>query len=524
MAFVLLIASGNVAHLLLARSARRGQEMALRSALGAGRSRIAVLVLLEALLLAAAGGGLGLLLGSWGVGQLAKLPGSSLPAGVEVALDLRVFSYALAAALLAAIMAGAVPAWRASRVDLRSTLGSARSALGSRDRLRGMLVVAEVALALVVTLGAALMVRSMSALNEVETGVEADQVLTLKVPVPEERYAEEALPGVFRRLQDQVAGLPGVESAGWIQMLPFQGWGWNGKVSVQGQDPPDDNDPWVEYRVIGGDYFGSLGIPVLSGRSFNSGDDAESPGVVVINRTLAELYWSDSDPVNARVGFGRTPKNDEDWLRVIGVVDDVQNAGLEKPTRPEMYFSATQHPKHEMSLVVRTHVPPLGLTEDIRAAVLAVDPLQPIYRVQAMEDVVRRSVADRAFDTLLLTIFAGLALLLAVVGVYSVMSYDVSLRRSEVGLRMALGADRGGVVGLFLGRGLRLALAGAVVGGVLASLSTRLLESRLYGVEATDPTTYAAGTAVLLLVAAAACVLPAWRAARVEPTQALRDE
>ena len=483
-----------------------------------------VLVLLEALLLVAGGGGLGLLLGSWGVGQLAQMPGSSLPSGTEVSLDLRVFFYALGACLLAAVLAGAVPAWRVSRVDLRSTLGSARSALGTRDRLRGMLVVAEVALALVVTLGAALMVRSMAALNEVETGLDPDHVLTLRVPVPEERYDEEDLPGAFQRLQDRVTALPGVESAGWIQMLPLQGWGWNGKVSVQGQDPPDDEDPWVEYRVIAGDYFKALGIPLLSGRSFGRSDDAESPRVVVINRTLAELYWGDGDPLDARVGFGRTPKSEEDWLRVVGVVGDVQNAGLEEPTHPEMYFPAAQRPTNELSMVVRTRVPPVGLTEEIRSAVMEVDPLQPIYRVQTMDEVVSRSVADRTFDTLLLSVFAALALLLAVVGVYSVMSYDVSLRRSEVGLRMALGADRGGVIGLFLGRGLRLALAGAVVGGLLAALATRLLESRLYGVQATDPTTYATGAAVLLVVAAAACALPAWRAARMEPTQALRDE
>ena len=523
--FVLLIASGNVAHLLLARSARRRQEMALRSALGAGRQRIAALVLAESLLLATAGGGLGLLLGHWAVGQLARLPGSTLPQGTEVTLDLRVFLYALGAGLLAALLAGAVPAWRASRVDLRSALGSARNALGHRDGLRGLLVVAEVALALVVTLGAALMVRSLAAVQDVETGLDPDHVLTLRVPVPEERYADdEALSAAFRRLQDRVAGLPGVESAGWIQMLPLQGWGWNGKVTVEGGDPPDEEDPWVEYRVVEGDYFGALDIPLLSGRAFDPTDDAGSPGVVLVNRTLAELYWPGEDPVGERVAFGGTPDDEDDWLRIVGVVGDVQNAGLDQPPRPEMYFSSAQRPLNEMSLVVRTRVEPQTMTEEIRTAILAVDPLQPIYRVQTMDEVVRRSVADRSFDTLLLSVFAGLALLLAIVGVYSVMSHDVSLRRSEVGLRMALGADPGGVLRLFVGRGLRLAALGAVVGTGVAALATRLLENRLYQVEATDPATYVVGASLLVLVAAAACALPALRAARVQPTVALREE
>lgn len=523
--FVLLIASGNVAHLLLARAARRRQEMALRSALGAGRSRIAVLVLLESLVLATAGGGLGLLLGHWAVGRLARLPGSTLPQGADVALDVRVFGYALAAGLVAAFLAGAVPAWRASRVDLRTALGSSRNALGHRDGLRGLLVVAEVALALVVTLGAALMVRSLAALQDVDTGLDADHVLTLKVPVPEDRYADdEALSAAFLRLQDRVAGLPGVEAAGWIQNLPLQGWGWNGKVTVEGEDPPDEEDPWVEYRVVEGDYFDALRIPLLSGRAFERSDDDASPRVVMVNRTLADFYWPGRDPVGARVGFGGTPDEEDDWLRIVGVVGDVQNAGLDQAIRPEMYFPSAQGPLNEMSLVVRTRVEPQALSEEIRDAVLAVDPLQPIYLVRTMDEVVSRSVANRTFDTLLLSTFAGLALLLAVVGVYSVMSHDVSLRRSEVGLRMALGADHGGVLRLFVGRGLRLALLGAALGVGTAALATRLLENRLYGIEATDPATYAGGAGVLVLVAAAACALPALRAASVQPTEALREE
>lgn len=522
--FVLLIASGNVAHLLLARAARRRQEMALRSALGAGRGSLAVRVLLEALLLSLAGGGLGLLLGRWAVGRLSRLPGSSVPQGVEVSLDLRVFAYALGAGLLAALLAGAAPAWRSSRVDLRGTLGSARNALGRRDRLRGLLVVAEVALALVVTLGAALMVRSLAALQDVETGLDPESVLTLRLPVPEERYAADDVAGVYGRLQSGIDALPGVERAGWIQLLPLQGWGWNGKVSVEGEPPPDDEDPWVEYRVVGGDYFGALGIPQLAGRSFDVTDDAESPGVVLINQSLARLYWPERDPVGSRVAFGGTPETEDGWLRVVGVVGDVQNAGLDRVPRPEMYFPLAQRPMHEMSLVVRTRTEPQALVDAIRGAVLAVDPLQPIYRIQTMDEVVSRSVADRSFDTLLLSIFAALALFLAVVGVYSVMAHDVSLQRSEVGLRMALGADAGGVLRLFVGRGLRLATVGAVLGSGVAALSTRLLENRLYQVEATDPATYAVGAALLVLVAAGACTLPAWRAARVQPTEALREE
>lgn len=522
--FVLLIAGGNVAHLLLARAARRRQEMALRSALGAGRARIAMSVLMESLLLATAGGVLGLLIGSWAVKLLADLPGSSLPPGSEVALNLRVFFYSLTACLFAALLAGAAPAWRASKADLRHTLGSARGGLGHRDRMRGMLVVAEVALALVVTLGALLLVRSLTALQEVETGIESERVLTLRVPVSEELYEEEALPGMFQRLQEGVDRLPGVAAAGWIQMLPFQGWGWNGKVSVEGEGPPDQEDPWVEYRVVAGDYFGALGIPLLSGRGFGATDDSESPGVVMINQTLAELYWPDRDPLGARVGFGGVPENDGDWLQVVGVVGDVQNAGLDQPPRPEMYFAAAQRPTHEMSLVVRTKTSPEDLERDIRSAILAVDPLQPIYRVRTMEDVVHRSLADRSFDTLLLSVFAGLALLLAMVGVYSVMSHDVSLRRSEVGLRMALGADKTKVLRLFVGRGLQLAVLGAILGSIVAALATRLLENRLYGIEATDPATYAGGAVALVLVAAFACMLPALRATGVEPTEALRED
>ena len=530
--FVLLIASGNVGHLLMARSARRRQEFAVRSALGAGRGQLARRVLLESLVLAATGAVAGLALGRWAVAFLADLPGSSLPASSVVSLDLRVFAYALAASFIAALLAGALPAWSATRVSLRSALGSARSSLGRGDRLRGTLVVAEVALALVVTLGAALMVRSLISLSEVDTGLHSENVLTLRLPVSQELHEEAALPQLYGRFHQSVATLPGVHSAGWINILPLQDWGWNGKVAVAGQDPPGDEDPWVEYRVVAGDYFESMGIPLLGGRVLGPGDDAESPNVVMINQTLAERYWGDAEPVGdptsnsvgARIGFGGVPDTDDGWLLVVGVVGDVRNASLATPTRPEIYFPFAQSPHHEMSLVVSTQMPPETLIEPIRRTILEVDPLQPIYRVRTMRQVLSDHVASRSFDTLLLSVFAGLALLLAIVGVYSVMSHDVSRRRSEIGLRMALGANRHGVVGLFLGRGVRLALAGAACGAVIAALATRLLENRLYGVAATDPATYGAGVAALVLVAAVACAVPALRASQVHPTEALRDD
>ena len=518
---ILLIACGNVANLLLARAAGRHRELAVRAALGAGRGRLARLVLIESALLAVAGGAMGLVVGVLAVHSLARLPGNSL-GGQAAVFDARVFAGCALASLIAALVAGWVPAVRASRTDLQAVMKD-RAATGARvrrDPMRVAWVVAEIALALVVVIGAGLLVRTLAALEAVDPGFRGEHVQTMRVPLPGHYDTAEEIGAFYSTLLRQVNGLPGVVSAGTINMLPVQSWGRNGNFLVEGRPPmPPAQQPFAEMRVVGGDYFASLGIATRGGRTFGAQDHAEAAPTAVINETAARRYWPDDDPVGQRIGFG----GDTSWT-VVGVVGDVRNAGLREAVRAEIYFADAQAPSQEMSLVVRTVMDPAAAVAPIREAVRALDPEIPLYRVATLDDVVTSSLAGTRFNGLLFSLFAGLAIILATLGIYGVVSYSVSQRTGEIGVRMALGAARRNVVGLVVRQGLNLGAVGTVVGLAAAGGLTRFLRSQLYGVEAIDAVTFAAAAGGVLLVAVVACLVPARRAASVSPTVALRAE
>ena len=520
--FVLLIACGNVANLLLARAASQHREFAVRAALGAGRARLAQQVVLESLLLALAGGTLGLAAGWRAVRSLASMPGTSLPAGQEVAFDVRILAFCIVASFLAALLAGLVPALRASRTNLQDAMKERTSSDGGshRDPIRAALVVAEIALALVVLIGASLLVRSFLALQDVDPGVRTESVLTMRVPLPDKYDSTESIQGFYSRLLDGVEAIPGVTSTGTVNLLPIQDWGWNGNFSVEGQEAlPASQQPFAEYRYVGGDYFESMGIALLSGRVFDERDHADAAPVVMINQKAAERYWPGESPVGKRVSF-----DSQSWIAIAGVVANVQNRGLRREVSPAIYLPHAQSQLQQMSLVVRTGVEPTTVAEAVRAEVQRIDPEQPVYLVKTMEQVVSTYVSSSRFNGILFSLFGGLALLLAMLGVYGVMSYNVTRRTGEIGLRMALGANRGDVVRMVVRQGLVLAVAGAVAGVVAAGALTRFLKSQLFAVEALDLVSFGVVTALLLVVALLACLVPARRAAAVEPMTALHYE
>jgi len=523
--FVLLIACGNVANLLLARAAGRRRELAVRAALGAGRWRLVQQMLIESGLLATAGGAVGLAVGYLAVGYLASLPGTTLPQGQEVAFDFVVLAVCAVAALVSAALSGLVPALRASRINLRDAMqerGSLPSAASHRDPIRSALVAAEVALALVVLIGAGLVLNSFLSLRNIDPGLRTKGVLTLGVPLPETGYeSPEAIVAFYQRLLERLNALPGVESSGMINHLPIQVTGWNGDFCIHGRAPlPPSQRPVANFRRVSGDYFQTLGIPLLAGRFF---EPTEASPVALINQTLARSYWPGEDPVGQRI-IPDPEAPPEDWLTIVGVVGDVKNVGLDRETLGDVYFPFTWSPRREMTVVVRSGVEPTGLAAMVRREVQSIDPRQPVYRVATMKEVVATFLSSWGFNAILFTFFAILALILAMLGVYGVMSYNVSQRTYEIGLRMALGARRGDVLRLIVRQGLVVTALGAAAGIAGAVGLTRFLSSQLYGLEAVDLPTFAVVTLVLFIVALVACALPARRASSVEPVVALHDE
>jgi predicted permease len=524
---VLLVACANVATLMLARAGARRAEMATRAALGASRARLVRLVVVESLVLALLGGALGFVLGQVVIDRLQSLPGSTVPDGVELRLDGRLLLFAWGVALFAALLASLAPALRTARVDLQSTIktGSAKGSAG-RDPLRAALVAAQVALAVLVLIGSALVLRSFLALSRTETGLRTESVLTLQVPLPASRYdSDEKIRAFYAQLLDRVAALPGVEQTGAINLLPLQNWGYNGNFEVEGYEPKSVSDaPFAEFRVVSSGYFAALGVPLLDGRMPRedaplAGDDAAFAGEVLVNRRLAERHWPGESAVGKRVGFG-----DGNWLTVAGVVGDVRNVGLQREVSPEMYLPLAASPSPSMSLVLRTSVAPETLAGAVRAAVHEIDPDQPVAQVQTMQQVVSSYLSDSRFNSLLLGLFGLLSLLLAMAGVFGFLSYIVSQRTRELGLRVALGARQRDVVRLVLRQTLVLAGSGALLGVLAAMGLTRFLEGQLHGVEPIDPLSFGVVVIGLLGVSIIASWVPARRAARVDPMTTLRAE
>jgi len=522
--FVLLIACANVANLLLARAASRQKEIAVRTALGATRTRIVRQLLTESVLLSLVGGALGLLLAMWGVELLVALLPPEAPRASEINLDGRVLGFTFAVSLLTGLVFGLAPALASSKPDLNDALKEGgRTAAGGfkRNRIRGLFVVAEVALALVLLIGAGLLIKSFMRLREVNPGFDPQNVLTMQLSVPKAKYPDnKQIAAFFQETLQRVGNVPGVTEAGAVSSLPLSGSGATRFFAIDGGPPtPPGQGPNAGYDVASPGFFGALKIPLLNGRDFTERDNADAPPVVVINETMARRFWPGEDVIGKRLAIGGQP-----WRTIVGVVGDVRHSSLDAEPRPQMYFSYLQDTLPFMSLAVRTTTDPASMVAALRSEIHAIDKDQPVFAIKTMNEVLARSVSQRRLYMTLLGIFAGIALLLAAVGIYGVMSYSVTQRTHEIGIRMALGARSSDVLRLVVGQGMTLALVGVVAGLIAALAMTRVIASLLYGVSATDPATFAIVSVVLTTVALLACYIPARRATKVDPMIALRHE
>jgi len=526
-AFVLLIACVNVANLLLARATARQKEIAIRAALGANRKRIFRQLLTESLLLGLISGALGLMLALWGMDLLLAAIPIDIPFWMKFDLDGRVFGFTAACSLLTGFVFGTAPALEASNPDLNETLkeGGRSGSGGGRGRLRSMLVVAEIALSLVLLVGAGLMMRSFISLQNVKAGINAEGVLTFKIGLPGAKYRQpETRVAFFQQLLDRVRALPGVESAGTVSHLPLGGDNWGRSLTVEGFPVlPVGEAPMINHCVISPNYFRAMGITLVKGRDFNERDTAESAKVTIVDERLAREYWPNSDPIGQRIRFG-PPEDNEPWHTIVGVVSEVRHERLDASTRESVYLPFAQMPIGRSSLAIRTSGRPESLISVVRSQVRDLDPDLPISHAMPMKDVVAISVWQPRLYTALFGVFAAVALILATVGIYGVMSYAVTQRTREIGLRMALGAERKDVLKLVVGQGVVLAGFGVGAGLVTAVGLTRLMSSLLFGVTATDPITFGAVSVLLTGVALGACFVPARRAAKVDPMVALRYE
>ena len=525
---VLLIACVNVANLLLVRAAGREREMAIRLALGAGRLRLIRQLLTESLLLTFIGGGLGLLLAVWGVALLKSVAPGDTPRLAGVHIDGRVLLFTLSASLITAVVCGLIPAFQSSRADLQQALKeSSRSATGgTRSRLvRNVLAVSEVALSLVLLIGAGLMTRSFMRVQQIDPGLKVDRLVTMQINSPSLRYPDEArIIAFYQRLIDSVQAAPGVEAAAITSALPLGGGGFYlGRVFLEeGQpEPPASTDNPAQWNAISPGYFATAGMTLIKGRDFDQRDRADSTQVIIINETLAGRMFANEDPLGKRIRSWR----DENKLReIVGVVQDVRYFGRDDDLHGLVYVPHAQSVWRSMALTVRTHNDPAGVTSAIRGQIAAVDKELAVANLETMTTILDRSVAPRRASMLLFVAFGLIAALLAVIGIYGVLSYTVAQRAQEIGVRIALGAQWGDVLRLVLGHGLKLTLTGVGIGLGAAYALTRLMASLLYSVSATDAMTFIAVSVLLTGVALAACFVPARRATKVDPMVALRYE
>jgi putative ABC transport system permease protein len=524
---VLAVACANVANLLLARASARQREIAVRSALGASRWRVFRQLLTESFLLGAAGGALGLLLASWGLDLLLAAIPVDLPFWMKFTVDWRVLGFAAGTALLTSLVFGVAPALQASRIDLNETLkeGGRGGAGASRHPLRRALVISEVALSLILLISAGLMMRSFLRLQQVNPGLKAENVLTLRVSLPNAKYdVPEKRQDFFKQLLERTRALPGVESAGAISYLPLSEGGWGRSLTVEGYPVlPVGQAPSINHCVVTPGYFRAMGITLLAGRDISDADTRDSAKVVIVDERLAREYWPNESALGKRIRFG-PPEDNEPWHTIVGVVGEVKHESLNLTQRKSVYLPHAQVTIGGMALAVRTRGNPESLAAAVRAQVRELDPNQPVTAVRTMSEILSRSVWQPRLYAILFGIFAAVALLLASVGIYGVMSYTVTQRTHEIGIRMALGAQRGDVLRLVIRQGMWLALVGVVI-GVLASLAlTGLMQSLLFGIGTTDPVTFASVAALLSAAALVACYIPARRATKVDPMIALRYE
>jgi putative ABC transport system permease protein len=524
-AFVLLIACGNVANLLLARAAGRQKEIAVRRALGAPRARIFRQLLTESVLLAALGAVFGILLAFWGVrGLVASLP-ANVPRVDEIRVDGVVLAFTGALAVFTGLLFGIAPAWKISSGGVQGALREeGRGTVGpAHHRLRNTLVVAEIALALILLVGAGLLVRSFVHVLAADSGFRADGVLTANLPLPQTRFPEEAKRAAFvRAVVERMKAIPGVEVAS--AALPLLG-GWQSSFTLEGRpEPPAGQLPSADITRVTPDYFRAMGVRVQQGRVFTDHDTADAPPVAVVDETFVRAHFPGENALGKRFRFGRSSPEDKDvkWMEIVGVVSHVKNYGVDQESRVEIYLPYFQSPVTTATLIVRSSTDPAALAASVRQAVKAVDPEVPVYSVRTLAEIVSDRTAQRRLAVMLITVFAAVALLLAAVGIYGVMSYAVAQRTQEIGIRMALGAERRDILRMVLRHGSLMAAAGIAVGLTVALGLARLITSLLFQVSATDPPTFSVVPVVLIAVALVACYIPARRATRVDPLVALR--
>jgi predicted permease len=524
---VLLVACANVANLLLQRAATRRKEMAIRLALGATSGRLMRQLLTESLLLALSGGVLGVVVAFWSADFLVALSPISFPSFVKLTLDSRVLGFSLLISVLTGVLFGLAPALHAAKPMLNEALkdsGRGNSGGLGRSRLLGSLVVAEIALAVVLLVGAGLMIRSLQRLQAINPGFYSERLLTMRFSLPPQKYPREHI-GVFnQQLRERLQALPGVQAAALTSDLPLSGDTSAGPIELEGKSaaPADSEIRMYRHRVTPL-FFSTLVIPLVKGRDFTSEDHAQAPGVVIISEALARRYWPNADPIGKRL---RETGSENPWLSIVGVAKDVKYRGLpQNPNAdPDVYFPLLQRPTNNLSLVVRTEADPTSLSAAIRGELQKLDPNLPIYNVTTMAQQVARQTTQSHFTAWLLGVFGALALALAAVGIYSVMAYAVEQRMHEVGVRLALGARVGDVLKLVIKQGMRLASFGVALGLGAALALTQLMKGMLFSVGTADPLTYAGIALLLMTVALLACWIPARRATMVDPLIALRVE
>ncbi|HVG32956.1 MAG TPA: ABC transporter permease [Pyrinomonadaceae bacterium] len=529
-ALVLLIACTNVANLLLARATQRERELAIRLALGAGRFRLIRQMLTESLLLSLTGGIIGLLVAMWGVDLFVGLSPGDIPRLNEVGLDVRLLGFTLLVSLVTGIGFGLLPALQATRLDPQHALkegGRSATEGRARRRTRNLLVVTEIALAQVLLIGAGLLIASFLRLQAVDPGFNPENLLTARLSLSKTKYTDSAKQIAFyNEVLGRLKAMPGVRSAALVMNLPLSGANMNRGFTVEGRpEPKPDENITVDYQVTSPDYFAAMEIPLVRGRAFTDQDKEGQPRVAIINEVMARKYFPGEDPVGKRILIGDAEKEDS-WLTVVGIAGNVRHASTSEPAFPGLYTPYTQDRESwpRMAIVLRTNADPAALSSAVRKEILAIDPQQPVSNIQPMTQLMSESITRPRFITLLLGVLASIALALAVVGIYGLMSYGVIERTHEIGIRMALGAQRGDVLKMVVGHGLKLILAGLLIGVVGAFALTRLMTSLLFDVSAVDPLTFVVVSALLTLAALAACYIPARRATRVDPMVALRYE
>lgn len=526
---VLLIACGNVANLLLARASARQREIAVRQALGVGRWRLTRQLLTESLMLALAGGAAGLVLAQGALRLLIAASATSFPRVAETRMDAGILVFTLLVSIATGVLFGLAPAFHSLRHNTHATLkeGGRGSAGGGSQRVRAALVAGELALSLALLAGSGLLIRSFLRLQEVDSGFRPDGVLTMRVSLPEQKYAKpEQTRAFYRELLDGVRRLPGVDAAGAATGLPLSGTGWSGTTTIDTQAVPEkETTPEADQRPVTPGYFEAMGISLARGRYFDERDTETAAPVAIVDETLARTYWPHEDAIGKRIKQGGR-RSSAPWRVIVGVVRHVRYRTLESPSRVEFYwpYRQTSFALGSMSLAIHAGGDPRLLANAVQKQVSALDPDQPVYRIRTMHELMSESVARRRLSMFLLAIFAGVALLLAAVGIYGVMSYSVAQRSHEMGIRMALGARGGNILWLVLRQSLWLTGTGMLIGLAGSLLLTRLLATLLFDVKASDPLTYLLVALFLAAVAQLASFLPAWRATNIDPVAALRQD